>query len=312
MRTIRRILVAVSELKATAQAPLELAARIARGCGAELELFHSLSAPVYADTVVGDDRTLSAYARETRERALLRLDRLAARLRVDGLRVAVHAEWDYPPFEAIVRRALASDAGLIVAARRGHHRFRALMGYTDWELLRASPIPVLLTRGRRRRGRAKVLAAVDPRHVNAKPAGLDRQILRLAGQVAGALGAAVQLLHVMEPWLPAMPLRDLRPEARAALANLSSSSGLGTTRNHLLSGSAAVEIPLAARRLGASLLVMGDMSRRGLQRWFIGDTAERIVDELRCDVLIVKPAGFKARIGRRRRGMYVLPNVPMA
>jgi len=87
---------------------------------------------------------------------------------------------------------------------------------------------------------------------------------------------------------------------------------LGATRNHLLSGSAAVEIPLAARRLRASLLVMGDMSRRGLQRWFIGDTAERIVDELRCDVLIVKPAGFKARIGRRRRGMYVLPNVPMA
>lgn len=312
MRTIRRILVAVSELKPTAQAPLELAARIARGCGAELELFHSLSAPVYADTVIGDDRTLSAYGRESQERALARLERLAVRLRSAGLRVTVHAEWDYPPFEAIVRRALAINAGLIVAARRGHHRFRAVMGYTDWELLRASPVPVLLTRGRRRIGRAKVLAAVDPRHANAKPAGLDRQILGLAGAVAGALGAPVQLLHVIEPWLPATPLRDLRPEARVALADLAASCGLGATRNHLLSGNAALEIPRAARRLRASLLVMGDMSRRGLQRWFIGDTAERIVDELHCDVLIVKPARFKSRIALRRRGMYVLANVPMA
>ena len=312
MRAIRRILVAVSELKLSSQAPLELAARIARGCGAELELFHSLSTPLYADTVVGNNRSLAAYGREAQARAMARLERLAARVRSDDLRVSVHAEWDYPPFEAIVRRALATDTGLIVAARRGHHRFRAVMGYTDWELLRASPIPVLLTRGRRRSARHKVLAAVDPRHANAKPAGLDRQILGLAGTVAAALGAPVQLLHVMEPWLPATPLRDLRPEARAALADLSESCGLGSTRNHLLTGSAAVEIPRAARRLRASLLVMGDMSRRGLQRWFIGDTAERIVDELRCDVLIVKPARFSSRIARRRRGMYVLANPPMA
>jgi universal stress protein E len=312
MRTIRRILVAVSELRATRQAPLALAARIARGCGAELELFHSLSAPVYADTVVGNNRSLAAYGRETQARTIARLERLAAGLRDERLRVSVYADWDYPPFEAIVRRALATKAGLIVAARRGHHRFRAVMGYTDWELLRASPVPVLLTRGRQRRARHKVLAAVDPRHANAKPAGLDRQILGLAGSVGAALGASVQLLHVMEPWLPATPLRDLRPEARAALADLSESCGLGAARSHLLTGSAAVEIPKAARRLHASLLVMGDMSRRGLQRWFVGDTAERIVDELACDVLIVKPARFSSRIARRRRGMYVLANLPMA
>jgi universal stress protein E len=312
MRTIRRILVAVSDLRVPRQAPLLLAARIARGCGAELELFHSLSSPVYADSVVGGGRTMAAFARETQARASERLERLAAGLRDEQLRVSVFTDWDYPPYEAIVRRALTSKAGLIVAARRGHHRFRAVMGYTDWELLRASPLPVLLTRARRATQRHKVLAAVDPRHSNAKPAGLDRQILSIAASVASALNTTAQLLHVVEPWMPTAPLRDLRPDARAALANLSDSCGLGMTRNHLLTGSAAVEIPKAARRLRASLLVMGDVSRRGLQRWFVGDTAERIVDELRCDVLIVKPTRFVSRIARRRRGMYVLANLPMA
>ena len=312
MRTLRRILVAVSDLRSSRQAPLLLAARIARGAGAELELFHSLSAPVYADTVVGGGRTMAAYARETLARATERLERLAAPLRDEQLRVSVCVDWDYPPFEAIVRRALASDAGLIVAARRGHHRFRAVMGYTDWELLRASPVPVLLTRARRATVRHRVLAAVDPRHTNAKPAGLDRQIISIAASVASALGTNAQLLHVVEPWLPTVPARDLRPDARAALTALSESCGLGATRNHVITGSAAVEIPKATRRLRASLLVMGDVSRRGLRRWFVGDTAERIVDELRCDVLIVKPARFVSRIARRRRGMYVLANLPMA
>jgi universal stress protein E len=312
MRGIRRILVAVSDLRAPRQAPLALAARIARGCGAELELFHSLSAPVYADTVVGGSQSMAAYARETQARAIKRLEHLAEGLRGEQLRVTAHADWDYPPYEAIVRRALASKAGLIIAARRGHHRFRAVMGYTDWELLRASPLPVLLTRARRPVRRHKVLAAVDPRHTNAKPAGLDKQILGMAATMAGALAAPVQLLHVIEPWVPTAPFRDVRPEARAALARLSDSCGVRATRSHLLEGSASVEIPKAARQLRASLLVMGDMSRRGLQRWFVGDTAERIVDELRCDVLVVKPAKFAARIARRRRGMYVLANLPMA
>ena len=312
MRAIRRILVAVSELRPARQAPLALAARIARGCGAELELFHSLSAPVYAETLLGGNRTLPAYAREAHEQATARLERLAESLRGPQLRVTVHTDWDYPPFEAIVRRALSTRAGLIVAARRGHHRFRALMGYTDWELLRASPVPVLLTRSRRADRRHKVLAAVDPRHTHAKPAALDRQIVSLAATVAAALPAPVQLLHVVEAWFPTTPASVLRRDARGALRILGESCGLPTARRHLVSGSAAVEIPRAARRLRASLLVMGDMSRRGLQRWFVGDTAERIVDELRCDVLIVKPPGFKSRIARRRRGMYVLANLPMA
>jgi universal stress protein E len=178
-------------------------------------------------------------------------------------------------------------------------------------LLRASPVPVLLTRARRTR-RHKVLAAVDPRHTHAKPAALDRQIVSLAATVAAALPAPVQLLHVVEPWYPTTPASVLRRDARAALRLLAESCELSAARRHLVSGSATVEIPNAARRLRASLLVMGDMSRRGLKRWFVGDTAERIVDALHCDVLIVKPPGFKARIARRRRGMYVLANLPMA
>jgi universal stress protein E len=39
----------------------------------------------------------------------------------------------------------------------------------------------------------------------------------------------------------------------------------------------------------ASLVVMGAISRSGLKRIFIGNTAEQVLDSLRCDLLIVKP-----------------------
>ena len=47
-------------------------------------------------------------------------------------------------------------------------------------------------------------------------------------------------------------------------------------------------------------VVMGAISRSGLRRLFIGSTAERVLDLLRCDVLVIKPRGFKARVPRRR------------
>ena len=41
------------------------------------------------------------------------------------------------------------------------------------------------------------------------------------------------------------------------------------------------------------------MSRSGLKRLFIGSTAERLIDHVRSDVLIVKPEGFKSPVPKR-------------
>jgi universal stress protein E len=57
-------------------------------------------------------------------------------------------------------------------------------------------------------------------------------------------------------------------------------------------------IPRLARQLGCDLVVMGALSRSGLKRIFIGNTAERILDSLDCDVLVVKPPGFAGKLNR--------------
>ena len=37
---------------------------------------------------------------------------------------------------------------------------------------------------------------------------------------------------------------------------------------------------------------MGAVSRSAIERWFIGSTAESVLEKLSCDVVVVKPAGF--------------------
>jgi len=39
----------------------------------------------------------------------------------------------------------------------------------------------------------------------------------------------------------------------------------------------------------AAVVVMGAISRSAIDRVFVGSTAERLLDELVCDVLVVKP-----------------------
>jgi universal stress protein E len=57
--------------------------------------------------------------------------------------------------------------------------------------------------------------------------------------------------------------------------------------------------------------VMGAISRSGLKRVFIGNTAEQLLDRLPCDLLIVKPAEFVSRVPITRRGARVVTIQPV-
>jgi universal stress protein E len=67
-------------------------------------------------------------------------------------------------------------------------------------------------------------------------------------------------------------------------------------RVHLEQGSASEVLPRLAEGLGAALLVMGAVSRSRLQEVFLGSTAERVLDRVGCDVLIVKPPDFREKL----------------
>jgi len=321
MNKLRRILVAIKNPGARHQPALRKAAQLAQASGATLELFHAMSDPVYVDAFLIQGLTLQQGQKQQRDRMAARLEKHAAALRLAGLKADVHCEWDYPAFEAIIRRATRGRADLIVAERHARrHVLPWLLRFNDWELLRRSPLPVLLVKGARPWRKPAVLAAIDPSHSFAKPARLDTQILDAASTIATALGGRLHVAHafsgvsMLGATMDQVPTataefveRQAVRESRRAFVNTVEKSAGKRAQRHFVTGQAVDVIPLLVRRQRIGLVVMGAVSRSGLRRLVIGDTAEQVLDSLPCDALVVKPASFRSKVRSRGRGVQLVP-----
>jgi universal stress protein E len=330
MRSIRRILVAVKEPAARATpAVVKKGVQLARALGARLELFHALTAPIYADTFIYGDRSFRDITHAAQQQAEKRLQALAERFQARGrqrrLKVSVAAEWDTPAYEAIIRRAQASKADLIVAERHaGRHIAPGLLHLNDWELLRLSPVPVLLVKKSRLYDRPAVLAAVDPSLSHGKPASLDAKILAVGNAVSTALRGRLFAVHAYVPVPGGARPSDALDADTAANINARMQAGarqrferalagvrIPASRRLLIGKSPIEAIGRAASSIGSDIVVMGAVSRSGLRRWILDDTAEGLLDQLACDLLIVKPPRFKSDIARRTRGARLVPAMPL-
>lgn len=318
-RPIRRILVAVKDVRGRAPATLRKAAKLARALDARLELFHAISEPVAVDAMLLANQDLEKLGKQQRQRCLQRLEALAAPLRRTGVAVDVAAEWDHPAHEALIRRARRIRADLIVAERHaGRHLAPWLLRYADWELLRQSPVPLLLVRTSRQYDSPRILAAIDPAHEFAKTARLDQDILQLGARLATATRGSLHVVHAFVATLAGMSAAELQaPDASAQIVTRAAAQAkkrfdkalrsarlgrLAPNRRHLLARPAVDAIRQLVKDVRCDLVVMGAVSRSGLKRLAIGNTAERLLDDLPCDVLIVKPPGFASNVQPRSRG----------
>jgi universal stress protein E len=326
MQPIRRILVAVKDPAARALPAVNKAAQIAKGLHAQLTLFHDIATPLYAEALQGRGVDLASLQREVQTSRREQLEKLALRIRKHGVDVDVAADWDFPPYEAIIRKAQRISADLVVVENHhgtGRHPARWLLAYTDWELLRLCPIPVLLVKNRRPYHRPRVLAAVDPSHAFAKSGNLDRQILRAGVQLVHALRGELHALHVYNPplaMMPAMPdgplidietgREEFEQAAQRKLERLVDGFDVQPSHCHLVPGRPNEAIPATAKRERSAIVAMGVVSRSGLKRFFIGNTAEFVMDAVTADILVVKPADFESRVPPTGRGVQIL-SVPI-
>ncbi|MEP7242082.1 MAG: universal stress protein [Gammaproteobacteria bacterium] len=316
MSAIRSILVAVKDADTKQLPVVAKAAQLARCFGASLELFHAISEPVYAGFQL-TEQSLQELKSTRVAQHLIRLEGLAAQFRGPEVRISTSAAWDFPAHESIVRRAIEVKADLIVAACHDGRRLTPwLMHLTDWELLRTSPMPVLLVRTEEPYERPIVLAAVDPRHAHAKPSSLDLVVLDTASHITRALSGSLHAMHAYFPVPLDVPASDILTDeqagrlytkiekrARSAFEKCAARAHIPRARRHLVKKNPVIAIPEVAKEVGTDILVMGAVSRSGLKRIFIGNTAERVLGHVRCDVLVVKPRRFARRIVKGQRGV---------
>ncbi len=325
MRPIRRILVAVKDPTAKSLPAVAKGAQLARSFGAQLELFHGISTPLYVDAYSYKE-SLPELERRMKAERIEQLEAIAKGLRGPELDVSVCVVWDFPVYEAIVRHSARTKVDLIVAERHAKpHVAPGLLQLTDWELLRTSPVPVLLVKTKGPYKNPVVLAAVDPAHTLSKPANLDEEILRLGKSFSTALRGPLHAVHAYIPVIPETlqsrivgddALKKLEARTAAAarhrLSRAVQTAGIKKPRAHVVARHPIDAIEQTARKVHSDIVVMGAISRSGIKRFFFGNTAEALLDSLGCDLLIVKPGHFAPRVPKRVRGVRyaVSPFIP--
>src|SRR3970282_2116207 len=195
----KKILVVVSRTDTLEQPALRRALAFADKDVVELELFRV----VY-------DPNLESYPLMPREedyfdvrdmlvqRETTALQSMVETLQQRGHRVTATAVWDYPIYQGIIRRAVATEADLVVSESLSMAKVRGL-GSADWPFISGCPVPLLMVKSTGTTKYRHIAAAIDPFHTHDKPAALDEIVLTRAAELARAFDDRLSALYCVSP-----------------------------------------------------------------------------------------------------------------
>jgi nucleotide-binding universal stress UspA family protein len=120
------------------------------------------------------------------------------------------------------------------------------------------------------------------------------EAFRIAAEMASVHSATLHLLHVIEalPSGPGEATMEFVQKANDAVEQLVASQPAlekVTLTTEVVSGRAFDEIVNRARGWRADLIVLGTKGTTSLEQIFLGGTAEHVIKESPCSVLIVRP-----------------------
>lgn len=289
MKKPRNILVVVDPT-AVMHPAVDKAATLAAEFNARVELFICDPEPAASSE---DEAGRDAVETSTSvHRKMLEL--LAHPLQRSGLEVITSVFIEKPLYAGILNKISASHPDLVFKDTHAHPLAgRTVLTNTDWHLIRCCPVPLLLVKQTDWATFPVVMAAVDPGHYADKPATLDCEILEWAETLTDRLRGSLHAVHVRAPKPDSQGGQSNLPLAVADhIRSLIWSCQVPKDRFHVVSGRPSEMLPMEALRLKASIMVIGAIARGAIKRAFIGNTAEKVLDRLPCDVLIVKPFDF--------------------
>lgn len=227
-------------------------------------------------------------------------------------------------FLEVIREVLRNGHDLVIKCPESPSWLDRFFSGDDMHLLRKCPCPVWFVKLQVPKTYQRILAAVDvddgypPRELETRHR-LSVQILEMAASLAVSESAELHVVHAWESMREMvsafMMTSDFSEKVIAAnieqerrqqqrlldefIRNLKINShaardALDYLRplTHLLKGAARKEIPALAKRLQVDCIVMGTVARTGIRGFFMGNTAETILEQIDCSVLAIKPQEF--------------------
>ena len=196
------------------------------------------------------------------------------------------------PSDEIIKQVIRGDHDLLMISERENQLAikSKLIGSTVRQILRQCPCPVLAVHPNYLGDYRKIMATIDVRE-NVDNQALNSAIVRTAEAIAKAEGSEFSLLNILPN------ANDNEEHLKRVLDCLQSlDTDFDHNNIHLVTGNVHTAITEGASTHDVDLLVMGMLSRTGIKGFFIGNTVEKVLDDVECSILAIKPEVFVSPI----------------
>ena len=307
MNSIKQIL-AIIDPTADSQHGLSRSIELAKKSGASITAFMSIYDFSYEMTTM-----LSGEEREAMRNAVIKdrqlwLDDILTQY--PELTIKSIVVWHNRAYEAIIDTVITEQFDLVVKGTHQHDTLKSVIFTpTDWHLIRKCPAPVLLVKQHAWPANGNILAAVNAVSENKQHLDLNHRIIKDAQFLCELANAKLNLVNAY----PATPINIAIeiPEFNPGVYNESvKKHHIESTHQLASEHQVAIQdciveqglpedvLPDVAKRLNSELVVIGTVGRTGLSAALVGNTAEHVIDSLDCDVLALKPDGYKSPLAK--------------
>lgn len=214
--------------------------------------------------------------------------------------IEVKAIWNSHYFDAILEEVTHFDHDLVIKNSYLHPPLQSfIFTPTDWHLIRKSPVPVLLVKDEHWQKGGDILAAINCSEDDDIQDVLNHKIIQEGLEVSKLLQGTLHIInsYVGTPINIAIELPDFDPQAYDAalkkhhwekLTNYADQYQIPHAQIHLVEGTPEETLPEICLKMQTHTLILGSLGRTGFSAALVGNTAEHIIDQVSCDLLVIK------------------------
>jgi universal stress protein E len=195
-----------------------------------------------------------------------------------------------------VKQHCADRFDLII--KTGHRSERAFYVPTDWHLLRNGVSPVMLVAEKKWRKKQSIMVSLDMASKVKSKQALNQKLVDAGKMLATANDMPLHLCFslAISPVLKDLGIIDKNKTVKQAKAKymplmqaMLGDYDIPPEHIHIKAGDTTKVIPSVASEIGAALVVIGSVGRKGLKAKLLGNTAESVLVLLKTDILVVQP-----------------------
>jgi universal stress protein E len=204
------------------------------------------------------------------------LENLVAPLKDKNIPFTVDICWSVDWQTSVINAAKKYDVDRIIMSDYATKGGETTLSALKWALLRTSPCPVLIVHPDSQMKRKTVLAALRTQTSNVQYVELNKKIIDVSWKMNETYGADIHVVNSYDD-----------PEDYPSPGTILNNVNIPSENLHIEEGKPGKIIATIADKIDADIVVIGSLARKGLAAAMKGNTAEAIIKELKCDVLVL-------------------------